>query len=169
MVVENAAGFGEDLAELRRTGTKLGLRLVPAVDAFASCVDKMFEVIATAKATPKPADGEALSAIVEPLMEEMELVSEMKDGVGTNDLLESHVVTLGDAILAFGWVAEESDPVTYVNSIVEATSKSSDLLRSKSERGDTVHAEFADAIKEILGKILDLVKTSFPTGLVFKS
>mmetsp|Transcript_6363 Transcript_6363/g.16982 ORF Transcript_6363/g.16982 Transcript_6363/m.16982 type:complete len:169 (-) Transcript_6363:227-733(-) len=168
MVVQRAEGLEGSLGELRRTGEKLGQRLVPGVDAFEACVGKMFEVIDAAKTTPQPSDETTLSALVEPLMQEMEIVSEMKDGVGSNDLLEAHVVTLGDAVLAFGWVTEFDDPVTYISGIVETTGKSSASLKAKSERGDTVHAEFADAVMTILEEILLLVKTNYPKGLAFK-
>mmetsp|Transcript_12566 Transcript_12566/g.22657 ORF Transcript_12566/g.22657 Transcript_12566/m.22657 type:complete len:170 (-) Transcript_12566:457-966(-) len=159
--------WGEELGELKRTSEKLGVRLTPAVEAIDNCVSHLDAVIKSAKEMNKPDDSESLDALFEPLVDDIEVVAEMKEGVSERDLLENHLVLLGDAIMGFGWVAEKN-PIEYVQIVLQTTLSSSKPLRAKSEIGDPVHAEFADAVISLVEKLLALVTSEHPNGLKFK-
>lgn len=110
-----------DLAVLETCVEKLGERLRPSMNPFLVSMDKVAEIIDQAAQTTKP-EGDALYEFLDPIAQEMEIVTEVRDGVQAKELLESHILSLGEAIQMLGWLASE-DPISVVEEVREMSLK----------------------------------------------
>ncbi|KAA8499830.1 hypothetical protein FVE85_7415 [Porphyridium purpureum] len=154
------ASLAADMKRLDTTSERLGLRMQPSVKGFQSSVEEMIKVVAEYGGKPV-LDLETAFGTLEG---SIELVTEVRDGVSKNDLLELHILLLGDAVAAFCWV-NDPEPVACCDNALLSMESGIAALREKSVRSDPVHAEFADAVESIIKKIRSFVQEHYASGL----
>lgn len=130
------------------------------------CVRAEAALISRASKMPKPQDPNVLKEECEPLVEASTDVSELKYDVNARSPLHNHVMAMGDAAAALGWVVAPA-PLKHVRdykNIVGNLAES--ILASYIELGcDPVHSDFAEALNAVMTVLVDYVNKEHPAGL----
>mmetsp|Transcript_15288 Transcript_15288/g.26725 ORF Transcript_15288/g.26725 Transcript_15288/m.26725 type:complete len:177 (-) Transcript_15288:575-1105(-) len=157
--------------EIQDACEKLGIRMQPAMVPFLECINEMMDLLTLYSRDapdPKPipsVNDEEFETYVGPLMENIETLCDIKDGVSHDDLLEYHLLCLGEASFVFAWMYSP-DPVQHIESIQNSLLQPIvEQLEKKSVDSDEVHANLAHAVASIVTDIKQFVQDNYREGM----
>jgi len=163
------ATIKQPLDKLREACDKIGDKNEKVWEQFVDledAIEKEAKLITKASKMPKPFDMKGLREICSDLISAADEAAEYKEDIKLRDPYENHYISMAEAAAALGWVVAPASikHMTDYQRIVSIYTEN--ILASFIELGcDPIHAEFSEALKELMDAMTEYVNTEHPAGL----